>query len=118
MPVTSTLDKFRLELGDIDEDAPLLNDDEAEYFIAAHPTSLLLAVAAAADSLAARFAREFDVAEDGQKFDLSQKFEHYTAIAARFGARGASEVAAAADGAGMPIGRVPARTATTWAERH
>lgn len=130
MAITTSLDKFRLELGDTpaaygltpeqDEEfqaAALYNDQEAAYFIAAHPSSVLLAVAAAADALALRFAREFDMAEDGQSFDRSQKSKMYAALAKSLRARAASEVAAAQDGAGIPIGRVPARCPTTWASR-
>jgi hypothetical protein len=91
MPITTDLDKFRLELGDHPTvDTPeadyvyLLNNDEAQYFIAKHPTNLLLAVADAADALAARFARQFDFATTSEKrFDLSQKTEHYLAIGKR-----------------------------------
>ncbi len=92
MPVTTELDKFRLELGDINENAPLFNDDEAEYFIAKRPANLLLAVADAADALAARFAREFDFATTREKrFDAGQKHEHYLKIAERLRARATAE---------------------------
>ncbi len=125
MPITTDLDKFRLELGDhptIDlpegEYVYLFDDDEAEYFIAQHPSSVLLAVAAACDALAARFAQDVDVTEDGQSFKDSAKSVRYSAMAARFRARAQQDAAAVVTGAGLPMGRIPARTATTWAERY
>jgi hypothetical protein len=140
VPVTTDIDKFRLELGDIPaaydikpvppdttltqqqqeqfQAAALFNDDEATYFLTAHPTSVLLAVAAACDALAARFAQDVDTAEDGQSFKDSQKAERYQAMAVRFRQRAAVDLAGAQAGAGVPIGRVPARRATTWGERY
>lgn len=132
MPVATNIDKFRLELGDTPaahglplprpipdpefEAAALLNDDEISYFFAAHPSSVLLAVAAACDALAARFARTFDVDEDNQSFKRSQRAKHYRDMAARFRERATKEVADAQTGAGLPIGRVPSRRGTTWSE--
>lgn len=57
----SALDAFRLELGDRDENAYLFNDNEAQYFIDAHPGSVLLAVADACDALARQFANKADL---------------------------------------------------------
>ena len=108
MPITTDLDKFRLELGDIDENDPLLNDDEAGYFIEKHPTNLLLAVADAADALAARFAREFDFDTTSEKsFKRSQKVEHYLAMSARLRARALTEGNSDGTG-GRPLGSFPA----------
>jgi len=130
MPVTTSLDKFRLELGDTPaaygllpaqvtefQAAALLNDDEVAYFLAAHPSSVLLAVAAACDALAARFAQDVDITEDGQSFKDSAKSVRYSAMAARFRARAVADVSAATVGAGLPTGRVPSRIPTTWASR-
>ena len=134
MPITTALDKFRLELGDTpaayglatprpDPDpefqaAALLNDGEALYFIAAHPSSVLLAVAAACDSLAVRFAQEVDEAEDGQSFKNSQRSAMYEKMGARLRKRALEETAAAQTGAGMPTGRVPMRQGTHWGEAY
>lgn len=129
MPVTTQLDKFRLELGDTPaayglapddaafQTAALFNDVEAGYFIDAHPSSILLAVAAACDALAARFAQDVDIAEDGQSFKDSAKSVRYAEMAVRFRQRATADVAAATTDAGLPTGRVPCRHATTWAER-
>lgn len=134
MPVTTSLDKFRLELGDTPaahglapprpvpdpefQALALLNDDEAQHFIGSHPSSVLLAVAAACDALAARFAQDVDTAEDGQSFKDSQKAERYMKMAATFRKRAATDVVVGSTVVpGAPIGRVPAREATTWSSR-
>jgi hypothetical protein len=70
MPITTDLDKFRLQLGD-DEATQLYNDDEAAYFLEAAGT-VDGAVAMAVDSLVLRYAREFDTTIDGQSFQRSQ----------------------------------------------
>ncbi len=126
MPITTDLDRFRLELGDHPTvDVPegeyvyLFDDDEANHFIGSHPSSLMLALAAACDSLATRFAKEIDVTEDGQTFKMSQPSPQYMKLAAVFRTRAATETVVGSDVVpGAPIGRVPARRATTWSERY
>ncbi len=134
MPITTDTDRFRLELGDTPaayglatprptpdpefQAAALLNDDEIAHFLASNPGSVLLAVAAACDALAARFAQDVDVTEDGQSFKDSAKSVRYSAMAARFRIRAQQDAAAVVTGAGLPTGRVPMRTPTTWAERY
>jgi len=128
--VTTDLDRFRLELGDTPaaygltntqtaefNAAALFNDDECGYFLALHPSSVLLAVAAACDALAARFARDVDITEDGQSFKDSQKADRYWKMAARFRGRAALENVDVLTGVGLPVGRVPARCGTSWAEK-
>jgi hypothetical protein len=95
----------------------LFNDDEANYFIAQHPTSVLLAVAAACDALAARFAQDVDTTEDGQSFKDSQKADRYQKMAVQFRKRAVVEAASTPDQVGMPLGRTPDRCPTSWAER-
>ena len=84
MAVTSDASRFRLEIGDIpaayglslprpDPDpefaaVALFTEAEVAYFLEQHPSSVLLAVAAACDALAARFAQDVDTAEDGPSF--------------------------------------------------
>lgn len=63
-PITTDLDKIRLEVGDTDPARQLLTDDELNYFLSEHDTALL-AAAAACDSLATRFARDYDVKWQG-----------------------------------------------------
>lgn len=139
MAVTTDIDKFRLELGDTPaaygivptspattlsaaqqaefEAAALFNDGEASYFLGLHPSSILLAVAAACDALAARFARDVDITEDGQSFKDSQKADRYWKMAARFRGRAALENVDVLTGVGLPVGRVPVRCGTSWAEK-
>ncbi len=135
MAITTDLDRFRLELGDTpaaygllaprpDPDpefqaVALFNDEEAAHFIDSHPSSLMLALAAACDSLAARFAQDVDTAEDGQSFKDSQKADRYMKLAATFRKRAATDVVVGSDVIpGAPIGRVPSFCRTTWATRY
>jgi hypothetical protein len=108
MPITTDLDRFRLELGDTDADAALFNDDEASYFLDKHPTNVLLAVADACDALAARFAREFDFDSTKEKsFKRSQKADHYLAMAIRLRTRALTEGDSTGLG-GLALGSFPA----------
>jgi hypothetical protein len=95
VPVTLdavALGAFRLELGDLGTDNQLFTDEQAQYFIDKRPTNLLLAVADAADALAARFAREFNFATTSEKrFDAGEKHEHYLKIAERLRDRATAE---------------------------
>lgn len=104
--LTTDLGKFRLELGD--QHAALFTDAEADYYIARHPTNLLLAVADACDALAARFANQVDFsANEAKKFSLSQKSKQYLAMAERFRARANTEGNSDGSGGGVPLGSFP-----------
>jgi hypothetical protein len=79
-------------IGDTDSDNPLLSDDEVESFIAYRQitnvddedvTNIPAAAADAADAIAAKFAREFNFSEDGQRFDRAQKYAHYIGLSAQ-----------------------------------
>jgi Xaa-Pro aminopeptidase len=118
MAIESDLQKFRLELGDLDADHLLFTDDQANYYLGLYPSSVLLAVAAACDALAARFAADVDEAEDGQSFKNSQAAAMYLKMAERFRKRAVDETVAAEDDAGLPAGRVPSRVPTSWGERY
>lgn len=88
MAIITDLDKFRLELGDTEEAAPLLNDDEAAYFLAQRAGNILQAVADACEALARRFAREYDFdANEDKSFKRSQKAQAYLAMAKDLRAR-------------------------------
>lgn len=88
MTISADRDRVRLLVGDTNEDDPLLYDDEIDAFIErqkvvmddALVTNLPAAAADAAGAIAAKFAREFNFAEDGQRFDRAQKVGHYTAL--------------------------------------
>lgn len=72
MPIATSLDEFRILLGDRDSATPIYNDVEAQWFIDQRSGSVLLAVADACDALAREYARRVDFAEDGQSVRLSQ----------------------------------------------
>lgn len=89
MAITTDLDLVRLRIGDTDSDAPILFDEEIEAFIAYRKienedgdlvTNIPAAAADAAAACAAKFAREFNFAEDNQRFDRAQKYAHYVAL--------------------------------------
>jgi hypothetical protein len=70
-------------------DDPLLTDDEVDDFLAQRYVvdttagTVYNVVAAAADcagAIAAKYAREFNFAEDGQRFDRAQRVGHYQAL--------------------------------------
>lgn len=74
----SDLGRFRLELGDLNPSSYLFSDSQAAYYIALHPTNILLSVADALDALANRFAGQFDFDTTSSKsFKLSQKAKMY-----------------------------------------
>lgn len=89
MAISTDLDRVRLLIGDTDTDDPLLSDDEVTTFIDYRQlttddgdvTNIPAAAADAANAIAAQFAREFNFAEDGQRFDRAQKYAHYVALA-------------------------------------
>jgi hypothetical protein len=82
-------DKVRLLIGDTDETDPLLYDDEVDALLAqrVHVVTtggtiynLPAAAADACGAIAAKFARDFDFAEDGQNFSRAQRVGHYQAL--------------------------------------
>lgn len=88
MAISTDLDRVRLLIGDTDTDDPILSDDEVENCIDYRQistvdgdiTNVPAAAADAAAAIAAKFAREFNFAEDGQRFDRAQKYAHYVAL--------------------------------------
>lgn len=79
--ITDTRDKLRLELGDVDPDDFVFNNDELDYFLSAESNDVLKARLRAAEAAAFRFARAYDFATDGQSFKRSQMGAAYTAMA-------------------------------------
>ncbi len=124
--VSTDVAEFRLLLGDtpaaygleVDDVAgfeaeQLFTDSEVQAFIDARHGDVLRAVADACEALAARFAQEVDITEDGQSLKLSQLADRYLKLAAMFRERAAM----ANVDAGLPIGCVPARVPTSWGTR-
>lgn len=87
MALTEPRDQFRLELGDTDPDAPLLTDEECDYFLGQRADNVLLAAADACEALARRFARAYDFETDNQSFKRSQQSKQYAALAVSLKAR-------------------------------
>ncbi len=97
MPLTTNLDRVRLLCGDTSSADPILSDDEVNFFISSRQITdattggtLVNLPAAAADcagAIAAEYARDFNFAEDGQRFDRSQKFGHFIALEMRLRTR-------------------------------
>jgi hypothetical protein len=89
MPL-SNRDKVRLLVGDTDSTDPQLTDDEVDNFISERSeldtsggTTFVNTPAAAADAagaIAAKYARNFDFAEDGQRFQISQRVGHFQSL--------------------------------------
>lgn len=89
MPISTNLDRVRLLIGDTDATDPLLSDNEVETCVAYRTyesdtlgtvVNLPAAAADAAAAIAAKFGREFNFAEDTQRFDRAQKVSHYLAL--------------------------------------
>jgi hypothetical protein len=89
VPHLTDLDHVRLLVGDTDVDDAILSDDEITAFIEYRQitnsddedvTNIPAAAADAAAAIAAKFARQFNFAEDGQRFDRAQKYAHYVGL--------------------------------------
>ena len=89
-------DRVRLEVGDTDFDDLLLRNDEIDQLLADRGVvdstggtvyNIPAAAADAALAIAAKYSREFNFAEDGQRFDRAQRVGHYLALEQRLRAR-------------------------------
>jgi hypothetical protein len=84
----STRDQVRLTIGDTDEDDPLLSDEEVDSYLDARSVvynggttyNVPAASADACGAIAAKYSREFNFAEDGQRFDRAQRVSHYLSL--------------------------------------
>jgi hypothetical protein len=85
----SERDKVRLEVGDTDSTDPLLYDDEIDALLTNRSVvtstggtvfNVPAAAADAAGAIAAKYARQFDFASDGQNFQRAQRVGHYQAL--------------------------------------
>ena len=79
---TANRDRVRLEIGDVDSNRPLFEDAELDDFLA-QDTSVLLSAAHACDTLAVRFAREYNFSADGASFQKGTISGMYAAQARR-----------------------------------
>lgn len=87
-------------VGDTDSSDELLTDDEVDAIIAEWTgeedsefdgTNLELAGAVAAETIAAKFARGYDVGMDNQTFNRSQRVNHYRLLAADLRSRASQQ---------------------------
>lgn len=87
--MATDLDLVRLQIGDTDENDPLLLDDEIDAILERRGQvddtggtvyNHAAAAADAAGAIAAKYARDFNFAEDGQRFDRAQRVGHYQAL--------------------------------------
>lgn len=88
MTVTSNLDLVRLAVGDTDESDPILFDDEIDALLTSRSVvqnggtiyNVPAAAADAAGAIAAKYARRFSFATDGQSFQVAQQHGQYLAL--------------------------------------
>ena len=92
-PATNQTDEVRLLIGDTLTTSQLITDEEIAYFLIVYPKPVpplvpvtrpaYLAAAAAADAIAASFARKADRSlARGLSIQASQQYDHYVAVAA------------------------------------
>lgn len=79
-PLNVPLDAVRLHLGDTNENAPLLKDEEILYFLECN-RGVLGAAAAAAEAVAAMFARQVDETTGDIKRSCAQRQRHFRLLA-------------------------------------
>lgn len=88
MAISSDRDRVRLLIGDTNSDDPLLYDDEVDYHIGLRSyeyqggtvCNVPAAAADCAGAIAAKFSRNFNFAEDSQRFDVAQRASAYLAL--------------------------------------
>ena len=83
---TADRDRVRLEIGDTDADRILYQDAELDDILV-QEGSVMGAAARACETLAVKFARDFDFTADGSQFKKSQVAAMYEKMAKRLRAR-------------------------------
>lgn len=90
------IDTVRLLIGDTDDSTQILGTADIQTFLdsrsivdstGATVTNVVAAAADCAGAIAAKYARNFDFAEDGQSFNVSQKVGQYQALETTLRAR-------------------------------
>lgn len=89
--IDTDLARVRLEIGDTVEAEALFTDEELQVFLD-RESGVLLAAAAACDTLVRRFARAYDFETDGQRFMRSQMHKGYMATSIELRQRAAGVV--------------------------
>lgn len=80
-PSASTLEEIRFLLGDIVSTDPLITDEELLWLYGQHGSSTYAAAAAAARSLAAKFARDVDRTIGSLSISASKRADNFRALA-------------------------------------
>ena len=83
---TTTHNRVRLEIGDVDSTRPLFSDAEIDDIIAVE-TDVLPSAARACEVLATRFARDYDFSADGASFHKSSIAKMYSEMARKLRVR-------------------------------
>lgn len=82
--ISEDLDLVRLRIGDTNSADPLLYDEEINVYLTAWPDNVDFAAAGCCEAIAAKYARDFNFAADGQSFNRRERVEHYMNLAASF----------------------------------
>lgn len=86
-PMGDPIDEVHFLVGDTNAADPLLQDDEIEHLLSVYPKiegkAAYLAGAAAADAIAAKFARKMSASVGPLSQQAQQQWEHYVALAAQ-----------------------------------
>ena len=93
-PQNSIRDRVRILIGDTNPAEPLLEDEVLDWLIK-REVNEFLAAARAAEALAARFAREADIAVGDLSLKYSELASHYLELAASLREQFASDAAGA-----------------------
>lgn len=91
-PSSSDLDSVRFLVGDTDINDQQLQDEEINYLLAQNGNNVYLSAAAAANAIAAKFARLVDKSVGDLKLNFSQRQAAYATLAKELEVKGAQRV--------------------------
>ena len=84
-PATVATDEVHFLVGDTDQTAPLVQDEEIDYYLTLYPKPAgkpaYLAAAAVAEAIAAKFARKMDQTLGSLQASAKQQHDHYVELA-------------------------------------
>ena len=114
---TANRDRVRLEIGDVDPNRILFEDDELTDILTQEGDVVLKAAARCCEVLAVRFARDFDFSADGSSFHKSSVTAAYQKMATRLRARATGTVVVMprrVDGYSQDVDSDEVSTTTSW----
>lgn len=109
-PTNVPVDAVRLLVGDVDESEPQLQDEEINFLITtwADKNTIYYAASMAAETIAARYAREINISADSQSLSAGDLQEKYLSLAQRLMALHAQLLAGGlVDAGGVTTGEQP-----------